>query len=187
MSRLRIAACLLGAALATTTAVAARIDQHASRIGFVLKTRWGQSLQGRFPVYEGEVATLADGRHQVRLQLSARAMEIDGHPTYTRYARGRGFFDADRHPQLEFVSEPYPVSLLQHGGPLAGTLSIRGIQRRQVFTISPASCARPSLDCDVAAVGSILRGDYGMNRWDFALSDQVSFSLRIRVRGDDDA
>lgn len=186
MSRLRIAACLLGAALATGAAVAARIDQDASRIGFVLKTRWGQSLHGQFPVYEGDVATLTDGRHQVRLRLSAREMEISGYPTYSRYARGSGFFDAARHPQLEFVSEPYPPSLLLRGGPLAGTLSIRGIQRRQVFTISPASCARPALDCDVVAVGSILRGDYGMNRWDFALSDQVSFSLRIRVHGDDD-
>lgn len=184
MSPLRIAACLLGAALATATAVAAQIDQHASRIGFVLKTRWGQALQGQFPEYQGEVATLPDGRHQVRLRLSARDMEIVGYPTYTRYARGSGFFDVARYPQLEFVSEPYPVSLLHSGGPLSGTLSIRSIARPQVFTISPASCARPALDCDVVAVGSIRRGDYGMNRWDFALSDRVEFSLRIRVRDD---
>lgn len=176
---------LLLLAFVAGVAAAAEIDQDASRIGFVLETRWGQSLQGRFPVYQGEVASLADGRRQVRLRLSARDIEIVGYPTYTRYARGRGFFDAQRYPQLEFISEPYLPSLLHDGGALGGILRIRGITHAHVFTISPATCASPARDCDVVAVGSIRRGDYGMDRWDFALSDQVQFSLRIRVRGDD--
>ena len=35
---------------------------------------------------------------------------------------------------------------------------------------------------DVIASGSIHRGDYGMDRWTFALSDKVRFLLRVRVR-----
>lgn len=183
MNGVPIAACLLGAAL-STLAVAAEIDRTASRIGFTLKTHWGQILVGRFPDYQGEVVSLADGRHQVRLRLSARAVEIVDHPAYTRYTRGPGFFDAQPHPQLEFVSDPYPAGLLLSGGPLTGTLSIRGIRRPQLFTISPSSCPRPARDCDVVAIGSIRRGDYGMDRWNFALADQVRFSLRMRLQGD---
>lgn len=186
MSRKPIAAWQLGAALAiaAAAAVGAEIDRSASRIGFTLKTHWGQTFEGRFPDYQGEVVSLADGRRQVRLRLSARAVEIVDRPTYTRYTRGSGFFDAQRHPQLEFVSDPYLPGLLLSGGPLTGTLSIRGIPRPQVFTISPARCAQPGYDCDVVAIGSIRRGDYGMDRWNFALADQVRFSLRIRLRGD---
>jgi polyisoprenoid-binding protein YceI len=163
-------------------AAAAEIDPVASHIGFILKTRWGQSLEGRFPEARGEVAELPDGRHQVRLQLAARAVEIEGHASYTRLTRGSGFFDVEDYPLVEFVSDAYAPGLLHSGGALSGTLTIRNLRHREVFTISPARCARPARDCDVVASGSIHRGDYGMDRWNFALSDTVRFSLRVRVR-----
>lgn len=177
---------LLGAALlaASALALASPIDSVASRVGFSLTTRWGQVLEGRFPTVHGEVDELPDGRHQVRLQLSTRDVEIVGHPGYTRFTRGGGFFDADHWPQVEFLSDAYAPALLQHGGALAGTLRIRGVHRREVFEIAPAGCARPGRDCDVVATGTIRRGDYGMDRWKFAVSAEVGFSLRMRVRGD---
>jgi polyisoprenoid-binding protein YceI len=170
--------------LAASLALATELDPVASQIGFTLKTRWGQSLQGRFPEARGEVAELADGRHQVRLQLSARSVEILGHPAYTRLTRGDGFFDAEHYPHVEFVSDAYAPQLLRSGGALPGVLTIRDVRRREVFTISPATCAQPARECDVIANGSIRRADFGMDRWTFALSDKVLFSLRVRVRGD---
>ncbi len=182
-----LAATLLSAALVWPVASATQIDRDASRITFTLKTRLGQTLQGRFPDFHGDVVTLPDGRRQVQFKLATRAVEILDSPAYTRFARGRGFFDAQRHPRLEFVSQPYAQSLLREGGALPGTLRIRGVQHEEVFTIDPAQCSRPARDCDVIANGSIARSDYGMSRWTFALSDQVRFSLRIRLRGEPDA
>ena len=180
----RVALALLVLVLAGSSARAADIDPATSAIGFRLFTRWGQTLQGRFPDSGGVVEQLPDGRHQVRLRLSTRTVEIVGHSGYTRMARGRGFFDVADYPQIEFVSEPYPPELLQHGGALPGTLSIRDVQRREVFTIEPATCDAPARDCDVVGTGSIHRGDYGLGRWGFALADRVRFLLRVRVRGD---
>ena len=184
MSPVRAGAWWLGAALSALTALAlaGEIDTVASRIGFTLQTRWGQTLEGRFPRYRGEVVELPDGRHQVRLLLSAADVEIVDHPGYTRFTRGRGFFDAAHWPQVEFVSDAYPPALLQHGGELLGTLRIRGVQRRETFVITPSACERPGRDCDVVASGSIRRGDYDMDRWNFALSQQVRFTLRMRMR-----
>lgn len=173
--------CLLGALL-SAAALAANIDPAASTIGFTLKTRWGQTLEGRFPRYRGEIATLADGRHQVRLHLSARDVEILGNQTYTRMTRGPGFFDAERYASVVFVSDAYPPALLRDGGPLAGELTIRGRHQREVFTVSPSECARPAIDCDVLAAGSIRRSDYGVDRWGFAISDRIRFSLRVRLQ-----
>ena len=170
--------------LVVSLACATELDPVASKIGFTLKTRWGQLLHGSFPEARGEVAELADGRHQVRLQLSARSVEIVGHSSYTRLTRGDGFFDAERYPQVEFVSDAYTPQLLRSGGPLPGVLTIRDVRHREVFTIEPASCTRPARDCDVVASGSIRRADFGMDRWTFALSDKVVFSLRVRVRED---
>ena len=177
---------LLGAAMlaAAALAPATEIDGVASRVGFSLQTRWGQVLEGRFPTVHGEVSELPDGRHQVRLLLSTRDVEILDHPGYTRFTRGGGFFDSDHWPQVEFLSDAYAPALLQQGGSLAGTLRIRGVHRREAFLIRPAACAHPGLDCDVVASGSIHRSNYGMDRWKFAVSENVGFSLRMRVRRD---
>jgi polyisoprenoid-binding protein YceI len=184
-----VLAWLLTTALAATTAVVAAnpsrsIDPSVSQIGFTLTTRWGQTPQGRFPHYQGEVADMGDGRHRVRLRLSTRDVEIVDHPSYTRLTRGNGFFDAMHFPQVEFVSDAYPPTLLRDGGAMTGTLSIRGIRRHEVFVVSPATCAQPARDCDVVATGTIDRGDYGMGRWNVALSSEVRFNLRVRVRGE---
>jgi polyisoprenoid-binding protein YceI len=175
----RIAACLL--AVLATAASAAMIDPVSSSIGFSLKTRWGQTLHGRFPNYTGEVAVLPDGRHQVRLRLSARDVEIVGNRTYTRMTRGAGFFDAARYPMVEFVSEAYPIELIRAGGRLGGLLTIRGVQRHEEFVLQPAVCERPAQECDVVATGSVDRNNYGVDRWSFALSSHVIFNLRVRT------
>lgn len=173
---------LVPALLIAELAGATEIDPVASHAGFTLTTRWGQPLQGRFPDARGEVADLGDGRRQVRLQLSTGTVEIVDHSAYTRFTRGSSFFDAAHYPQMDFISDAYWPELLRRGGALPGVLTIRNVRRREVFTISPATCTQPGRDCDVVASGSIHRTDYGMDRWNFALSDKVRFSLRVRAR-----
>jgi polyisoprenoid-binding protein YceI len=175
---------LLGAllSLAASAAPVTRIDTALSRIGFTLKTRWGQELEGRFPDWSGEIVPVSEQRRQVRLRLPTREVEILGHARYSKITRGSGFFDADRHPWVEFVSDPYTDELLREGGLLGGALTIRGVRRREVFTLEPASCDRPTIDCDVVASGVVYRSDYAMDRWGFALSDRVVFNLNIRTR-----
>lgn len=177
-----LAAMVLGSGLAATRAM--DVDPAASRAGFSLGTRWGQALEGRFPDVRGQVAVLADGRHQVWLALDTRTVEIVDHPGYTRFTRGGGFFDAAEWPQVQFTSEAYAPELLREGGLLGGRLRIRGIERRETFRIEPAACARPGRDCDVVATGRVQRANYGMTRWGFAISPDVVFVLRIRLRGD---
>ena len=168
--------CGVGAVLAT------EIDPVTSKIGFTLTTRWGQSLLGHFPDPRGDITELPDGRHRVHLELATGTVEIVGHPSYTRFTRGSGFFDAADYPRVDFLSDAYDPALLKKGGALTGMLTIRNVRRREMFTISPAACATPARDCDVVATGTIHRGDYGMGHWNVALSDQVRFALRVRVR-----
>ncbi len=164
---------------------AAKIDTATSHIGFTMTTRWGQQLQGDFPHYRGEIVELPDGRHQVRLQLDTATVEITDHATYTRFARGSGFFAADDWPHVVFISDPYVPAMLHEGGKLAGELRIRGVRRREVFTIQPAACARPGVACDAIATGTVQRSDYGMTRWSFAFTGDVLFKMRIRIHDQD--
>mgnify|MGYP003434909908 FL=1 len=174
------------AAATALTAHATEIDPQHTRIGFTLKTRWGQVLRGQFPRYSGRIETLDDGRHRVHLRMSAKDVDIVGHSNYTEMTRGRGFFEADRFPDVEFVSEPYLSALIAQGGKLAGELTIRDVSRRETFVIEPSTCARPAYDCDVVANGSVRRTDYGVDRWIFAVSDHVRFTLRLRLEGRDE-
>ena len=172
--------CTLGSLVGAATA--AEIDSGATQIGFTLKTRWGQSLHGRFPRHHGELETLPDDHRRARLVMSARDVEIVDHPSYTAMTRGKGFFEADRFPDVEFVSDPFPARMLVEGGKLGGYLTIRGIRRHETFSIAPGECARPALDCEFVASGSVRRSDYGVDRWVLAVSDRVRFVLRLRAR-----
>lgn len=170
--------------LAPPSARSQGFDPAHTRIGFELYTRWGQRLEGRFPRYEGAVRTLADGRQQVDVRLGTAEVEIVGYPRYTEFARGPRFFDAHRHPWISFSSDPYPPALLREGGPLSGTVRIHGVSQQETFTVEPAACARPALDCDLVARGSVRREDYGMNDWLWAVSGRVRFELRLRLQGE---
>ena len=159
-----------------------QVDAARSQAQFTLGTRWGQVLAGRFPPPGGEWRRLPDGRQQVRVELDAGGVAIAGNARYTRITRGPDFFDAGRHPRIEFSSLPYPDALLQRGGVLSGTLSIRGVARAERFELAPGACARPGLDCDVVARGRVSRARYGMTKWRLALADPVQFELRLRMR-----
>lgn len=155
------------------------IDAKASQVGFVLRTRWGQRLDGDFPSYRGDVAIHADGTRRVRMVLDAPAVEIVGHPRYTRYTRDEGFLYVDQWPEVEMQSDPFGPQLLQQGGELSGTVAIRGVRRTEVFAIRPAACDRPLFDCPVVAEGEISRSDYGMDRWGLVLGDRVRLQLEL--------
>lgn len=154
----------------------------SSRIGFVLTTRWGQALPGRFGDASGEVMVLPDGRRQVHMRIDARSVVIDDHPRYTAIARGPRFFDTARYPDLQFSSDPYPPQLVREGGALHGMLRIHGVQRRARFELQPATCAQPGLDCDILATGTVRRSDFDLAGWRMALREQVRFELRVRMQ-----
>lgn len=158
------------------------LDGQHSHIGFVIQTRWGTELAGYFPDARGQVETLSDGQHRVRLYLPVATVQIVDSPTYTRMTRGAGFFDAARYPTIEFVSDPYPPQLLSRGGGLSGQLRIRDVQRQETFQIQPAQCDQPGYGCDVLGTGNVRRDIYGMSRWSLALHNRVRFVLRIRMR-----
>ncbi|KGQ20195.1 YceI family protein [Lysobacter dokdonensis DS-58] len=171
----------IGVAAAAAPGVIAVLDP-ASQFEFSLQTRWGQTLAGKFPDNEGDVTALPDGRRQVRLKLSTRTLEILDHPRYTRFARGPRFFDAERFPDVTFLSDPYPVALLHSGGELHGRLRMHGVERRERFVLSPAECADPGRGCAIVARGAVRRSDYDLDGWSMAMRDEVRFSLHVRLR-----
>ena len=178
----RIAFALAGPGLLLAGAACAQsFDPAHTRIGFELRTRWGQALAGVFPRYDGAVRQLPNGNQQVTVRLASGDVAIVGYPRYTEIARGERFFDARRHPWISFTSDPYPPELLRQGGRLTGTLRIHGVAQDETFTVAPSACTRPAIDCDLVARGSVRREDYGMDDWKVAIRGRVQFELRLRL------
>ncbi len=158
-----------------------RLDTQRSQIGFEVRTRFGQRIEGLFPHFEGRIEILSDGRHQVHLKMFTRSVEIPGKARYTGWMRGEEFFDAGRHPVVEFDSLPYWPETVEDGGDINGRLTLRGISHPETLKVEKAECARPGYDCDVVSRGTVQRGRYGMDSWQLALSDRVTFVLRARL------
>jgi len=159
------------------------LDTAQSRFGFEVRTRLGQRIEGLFPRFDGRIEVLSDGRHQVRLRMYTRDVQIPDKPRYTAWMRGEEFFDAARYPLVEFDSIPYYPDTVKNGGEIQGRLTIRGISHIETLRVEPAECGRPGYDCDVIALGNIQRGRYQMDNWQLALSDRVTFVLRARLSG----
>jgi len=176
------AICTLLALAPFAPAAAQSLDASRSRFDFELSMRWGQTLSGHFPRFEGEVVQLPDGRHEVRIRLAAASVEVEGSQRYTRFARGERFLDAAHHPWVEFRSDPYAGELVRSGGPLDGTLTMHGVSRREAFVLAPSACTRPAYDCDVLVQGRVQRTNYGIQTWRWALTDDVNFRLRVRLQ-----
>ena len=161
------------------------IDTAQSILGFEIRTRYGQRLQGRFPVFNGQLQTLADGRQQVSLVIDARAAEVTGHRRYTGWLRSDQFFDVQQHPQIIFQSRPHQAITAVSGGEVGGELTLRGVSGAIQMQVSPALCERPGYDCPVSGRGTVSRRAYGMDGWQLAVGDRVTFVLQVRLSGAD--
>lgn len=156
-------------------------DPAHTGFGFELRTRWGQRVHGQFPVYDGVVLFLPDGRRQVRIRLATGAIDVAGSERYAAIARSDAFFDADRYPDIEFVSDPHDDVLTRQGGLLQGYLRMHGVGRPETFVVAPALCDRAGQDCDAFASGSVARSDYGIAGMRLVLSDRVRFTMKVRL------
>ena len=157
------------------------VDTARSHIGFAIRTRYGQRLEGHFPRFAGQVDTLPDGRQRITVTLDAGSADIPGHPRYTRWMRGGDFFDAGAHPRIVFQSEPHSPHLGMTGGTVDGWLTLRGVRAPLRMQVSPAGCARPGYDCAVTGKGEVSRTAHGMERWQLAVGDRVTFVLKVRL------
>ena len=101
--------------------------------------------------------------------------------SHAAWARSGDFFDAARHPWIQFRADEQPDRLLHEGGELRGELSLRGVVQPVSFRIEPSLCPRPGLDCVVHARGEVQRSRFGMDARRLVLGDKVALGFAIRV------
>jgi polyisoprenoid-binding protein YceI len=163
-----------------------RIDTAKSLAGFSVRAAWVKRIEGRFAHIEGVVRPEAADRFvlEVRIASGSVLMERSSHEDW---ARSADFFDAARHPWIEFRAAGLPGALLRTGGPIEGVLTLRGISRPVSFELLPADCAEPGLQCPVQARGEVNRSEFGMTARRVFVSDRVKLSFDVRLRAPEPA
>lgn len=137
------------------------------------------SVKGQFGSVSGGVHV--DGEQAyVEAAIDANAVSMNREAN-EKWVKSAEFFDVDRHPQIFFNSQRFPLARLHDGGSLPGTLDMRGVSRPVVFDMQPSDCARPALDCAVEVRGTVRRSEFGMDTRRGALSDKVDLSFSVRV------
>jgi len=165
---------------ASKTEAPLTLDPKRSAAEFEVKVLWLIGVHGRF----GQVAgTITVDREHASVVADARidvgAITMRNH-TYEDWVKSAEFFDAAKFPQIHFVSDAVPQDRLRSGGQIAGTLTVRGIDRRIVLDVEPSACPDAvARSCAVEASGSIQRSDFGMRSRRGTLSDKVELGFSI--------
>lgn len=153
--RAALPAVLLAAVLAAhalpVAAETLAVDPAHSHAEFGVRVLWFGKIVGRLDDLQGTLdLDRRGGVATVDVHVAAAAVRMDDR-RYADWARGPDFFDAARHPQIRFVSQPFPLDRLQQGGALEGTLTLRGISRPVRFELLPQPCLAATLDLAAAA------------------------------------
>lgn len=179
----RFAACLLPLlplAPMPHHSIGYRIDSARSLASFGVRLLWVHEIDGRFRHLDGAVLP---GPHRgtmvVTADIAVASVAMDS-ARMRRWVLATEFFDAADYPEIRFVSDPVPAAMLDHGGPLPGRLSLRGVTRPVIFTLHPLHCdGPPAAPCLIALDGALRRGDFGMTAHRATLSDRVELNLAI--------
>lgn len=160
---------------------AAIFDSSRSQASFTIHPRLPIPSQGRFESVSGSLMPTTKDMWKVDVQVDARKLSFKGPQWPARMARSASFLDAEKHPNIKFVSAPFSKTLLEQGGVLQGQLLLRGQQRSVSFHIEKSACVNAGVDCDLVVRGSVQRRDFGMKAYRFSIKDNVDFEFRIRL------
>jgi polyisoprenoid-binding protein YceI len=176
------AASLIAAALPAAAQEPADVplDTKRTQAEFDVRVMWMFDVHGRFGTVNGSVRLdRAAQSVQVVARIDARGVDMR-RDSYEEWVRSPEFFDVERHPEIRFESEPFPLATLDLGGDIVGSLTVRGTTRPTRWRLRASDCpGRAALDCPVLADGVIERSEFGMTTRRATLSDKVRLHLTI--------
>lgn len=159
-----------------------RIDPARSHADFGVRLFWLSSINGRFEQIDGDVTLSAlHDTAVVDARIEVESIHM-GSERIRRWVLAPDFFDASRFPSIHFVSVPISLAMLEKGGDLDGTLTLRGVTKPAHFEVLPSTCPLHSpQQCVISVRGTIQRSDFGMSSHRTAVSDQVQLGMMISL------
>lgn len=158
-----------------------QLDRAHTRVEFEIVALWLLRRHGEFADVDGRIDIDPEaGSAVISVRIRAASVRMQD-PEHVRLLLSPEFFDADRHPWIEFRSDPFAIDGGRHGA-LPGDLSLRGTTRRVRFDLDRGLCDLhlPSA-CTVVVAGNLQRSRFGMTGYRRTLADRVHLKIAARV------
>ena len=115
------------------------------------------------------------------IEVMVEAASIDtGDASFSQELAGDGWFDAEKHPQIRFVSRSIDLGDGQHGK-VAGDLTLHGVTHPAVLEVTfngvGSGLIPGTLRTGFSATGVIKRSEYGMKKYATWVGDDVALLI----------
>lgn len=115
------------------------------------------------------------------IEVAVEAASIDtGNAAFSKELAGDSWFDADKYPQIRFVSQSVDLGDGQHGK-ITGDLTLHGVTRRAVLDVTfngvGSGLLPGTLRTGFSATAVIKRSEYGMKKYETWVGDDVALLI----------
>jgi polyisoprenoid-binding protein YceI len=150
-----------------------RLDPERSRVEFRVPNLWGlTTVNGRFDRYDGTLS-LAE-RPAIELAIDAGSLNT-ANARRDKHLRSAAFFDAERHPRIEFVS--------QRAGLRGERLHVRGLLSAAGKSVSIELDASAERDGDELVVDATVQLDQRRLGMDWSPLGVIRAPAELTVHG----
>lgn len=165
-----------------------RFDPDRTRIGFAARHAMVTTVRGRFTDVEGTVHVYADDVPASRVVVRLGTASVDTQDAERdEHLRGPDLFDAERYPEIRFVSSTVDETDENHVM-VVGDLTIKDVTRQVAIPVVLLGVRRDptgALRADFEATRHLNRRDFGLH-WNMPLdtggvlvSEQVTLEFAI--------
>jgi polyisoprenoid-binding protein YceI len=148
----------------------------------------GFSIQrGRFNQTSGKVLLDPESATGYILISIETASISTGLAELEKHLRGKEFLDAERYPQIKFISDKLRFNKDQLVA-ADGILTLHGISKPVHLTVDHFYCAMNMISmkntCGANATTTIKRSDFGVDKYAPKLADEVNIAIQIEATKD---
>ncbi len=152
--------------MSTNAATKWAIDPAHSEIGFKAKHLMITNVSGKFDKFSSTVETDGDDFTTAQVTFTAEAASINtGSEQRDGHIKGPDFFDAEKYPQLKFVSTKWE-KVKDNQFRLTGDLTIRDVTKAVTLDVEAGGSAKDpwgNTKAGFSIAGKINRKDWGLN------------------------
>jgi polyisoprenoid-binding protein YceI len=151
------------------------LDSTNTQVSFVVQHLGIQWISARFPDVNGEFVLDRGGAHsRVDVTVGIASLECS-EARWNDRLRSAQWLDAARYPQMSYHSSH--VELQDEHAIASGELTLHGITRAVVLTVTFLNCPAGGGGCQFAAHGRIRRSEFGLPHGLRSGGDQVEIAI----------
>jgi polyisoprenoid-binding protein YceI len=166
-----------------------QLDPAHTEVGFAVRHLMISTVRGRFTGVAATVTQEGEDPTTARIEASVQAASVyTGIEQRDAHLRSADFFDAERYPELRFVSRR--IERAGEGFQVRGDLTIRDVTREVVLDVEPHGTIRDpwgGVRAAYSVSGRINRSDFGI-KWNqlieaggVAVGDEVKLAIEVQL------